>query len=111
MELVEQRGVVYCISRWYPTIDVGFCETSSSGAVCEMGSQSQVPRAFSFFSATANGVAYRGDISFKGRPPSPPGSVVMMRVVLRNTDPDDYRNVNVDLYKLDYSYNVMFVLV
>jgi glycosyltransferase involved in cell wall biosynthesis len=62
---VGNSGVVYCISRWYPTIEVGWCKISLSSAVCETyTSQSQVPRAFSFFSATANGVAYRGDIWF-----------------------------------------------
>jgi hypothetical protein len=63
--LVGQSGVVYRISRWYPTIQVGLCEISSSSAACETHtSKSQVPRAFSFFSATTNGVAYRGDIWF-----------------------------------------------
>jgi len=63
--LVEQSGVVYCISRWYPTIEVGLCRISSLSAVCQTHtSYSQVPRAFSFFSATTNGVAYRGDIWF-----------------------------------------------
>jgi hypothetical protein len=63
--VVKQSGVVYCISKWYPTIEVGECEISSSSAACiTHTSHSQVPRAFSFFSATTNGVAYRGDIWF-----------------------------------------------
>jgi glycosyltransferase involved in cell wall biosynthesis len=66
--LVEQSGVVYCISRWYPTIEVDLCKISSLSAMCETHtSYSQVPRAFSFFSAATNGVAYRGDVWFLSR--------------------------------------------
>ena len=33
--LVEQSGVVYRISKWYPTIEVDLCKISSLSAVCE----------------------------------------------------------------------------
>jgi hypothetical protein len=63
--LVEKRGVIYCISKWHPAIDVGVLRISSSDAVCEAhASHSQVPRAFSFLSAMTHGVVYREDFWF-----------------------------------------------
>ena len=63
--LVEKNGTVHCVSQWYPNIAVGILETSSSGAHCRMhASHPNVPRAFSFFGATAHGIAYREDLWF-----------------------------------------------
>jgi glycosyltransferase involved in cell wall biosynthesis len=63
--LVARRGVVYCITKWYPTIEVGILRTSSSDAVCEAhASVSQIPRTFSFFSTTIHGITYREDFWF-----------------------------------------------
>jgi tetratricopeptide (TPR) repeat protein len=57
----------FCVSSWYPTLEVGalrFDEASSSVRYESVKSTNAVPRVFSRFHKTSHGVAYRGDIWF-----------------------------------------------
>ena len=64
-KLVAKSGVMYCVTSWYPTIEVGILRTSSSDIVWEARtSVSQIPRTFSFFSTTIHGIFYREDFWF-----------------------------------------------
>ena len=66
LNLVEKAGTVYCITKWYPVIEVGTLKISSSReAICETyTSHFDVPRTFSFLSAATRGLAYREDFWF-----------------------------------------------
>lgn len=63
--LVDKAGTVHCVSKWYPAIEVGIFDASSSEASCRVHtSHPHVPRAFSFFGASAHGLVYRDDVWF-----------------------------------------------
>ena len=64
--LVEKSETIYCISKWYPAIEVSILRVTSSEAICEaFSSHMEVPRSFSFFrTTTTTGVNYRDDIWF-----------------------------------------------
>lgn len=63
--LLEGPDVTYCITSWFPTIDVGrlrFDDEASGHVFCDhFKSIEGLPRSFSFFKALSQGFVYRHD--------------------------------------------------
>ena len=63
--LVHREGTTYCVSSWYPAIEVGVLKLSYSEARCEPhASHFHNPRSFSFLGPAISSVIYRGDSWF-----------------------------------------------
>jgi hypothetical protein len=62
---VDKEGTTYCISNWYPAIEVGILKLSPSAAQCEAhASHVNTPRSLSFFGPAINFLIYKGDAWF-----------------------------------------------
>jgi hypothetical protein len=63
--LVNKERTIYCVSSWYPAIEVGILNLASSDAQCEAhASHFNAPRSFSFFGTAIGSLIYRGDSWF-----------------------------------------------
>lgn len=63
--LVNKRETTYCVSSWYPAIEVGILKLSSSAAQCEAhASHVNTPRSLSFFGPAISSLIYKGDAWF-----------------------------------------------
>lgn len=63
--LVNKEETTYCVSSWYPAIEIGIFKLSSSTAQCEAhASHFNTPRSLSFFGPAISSLIYRGDLWF-----------------------------------------------
>jgi hypothetical protein len=63
--LVNKEGTTYCISSWYPFIEVGILKLSPSAAQCKAhASHVNTPRSFSFFGSAISSLIYNGEAWF-----------------------------------------------
>ena len=63
--MVNKQGITYCISNWYPSIEVGLLNLSPAEVQCEAYvSHSNVPRSLSFYGPAISSLIYRGDSWF-----------------------------------------------
>jgi hypothetical protein len=63
--LVNKEETTYCVSSWYPAIEIGIFKLSSSTAECEAhASHFKAPHSFSFLGPAISSLIYRGDSWF-----------------------------------------------